>query len=353
MSQQPMQKGGGVLEETTVSALTNNFNDLYAYDGIASGDPFAKKFFVNGETGNDANGGLTPDTAKLTIQGAINAAGQGDRIYIKALWGDTASGDTDPDSYTENLTITGKDGLQLIGIGSGRAQGAFPQVKVGSTTTSPILTINSSGVGIHNLGFNGAGATGGCIYLYTDGSTKDAFGTVINNCHFKNAKSSGNASTGGAIYWPAAGGSWQVRVNNCDFYNCRAGISLIGTSTSRPQDVVITGCRFYASANTTVDADIYEGGSGFASLVIADCIFGTVDVPAYASSPAAARYIYLTGAVGIIARCYFACVGDPTGTEKTIGASGSACYVPTTCRFVQCYGEGVAGTASEANIGRT
>jgi hypothetical protein len=353
MSQQALQKAGGALTSPTLSALNTNFNDLYSYYGVAAGDPFATDLFVDGDNGSDTNDGFTPGTAKASIQAAIDAAGQGDRIFIKPKWGDTASGDTDPDSYSESLSIAGKDGLQLIGISRGLSQGGQPQLKVGSTTTSPIITVGSSGVGIYNLTINGASATGGGIYLYTNGSTQDAFGTTIGNCHFKNCKSTGAAATGGAIYWPAAGGSWQVTIDNCDFYKCRAGIVLIGTSSSRPQDVKILNCRFYSAANTDVDADIYEGGSGFASLVVDNCVFGTVDVPAYASSPSAARYIYLTGAAGVISRCFFACIGDPAGSEKTFGAAGTACYIPTTVRFVACWGEGVAGTADHSIVGRT
>src|SRR3990172_9072655 len=130
MSQQALQTVGGVLNAPTLASLTANFNDLYAYYGVAAGNPFATNRFVDGDNGSDSNDGLTPGASKKTIQAAIDASAQGDRVFIKPLEGDSASGDTDPDSYVETLTITGKDGLSLIGTGRGLAQGGQPQIRI-------------------------------------------------------------------------------------------------------------------------------------------------------------------------------------------------------------------------------
>jgi hypothetical protein len=340
MAQQSLQTIGGVLNAPTLTALGNNFNDLYAYYGVAAGEPFSVNRFVDGDTGSDTNDGLTPTTAKKTIQGAIDASGQGDRVFIKPLEAESASGDTDPDSYTEALTITAKDGLQLIGVGRGLGQGAQPQLKIGSVTTSPLITINSFGVGIFNLTINGAGATGGGIKLVANGSTIDAGGAYIANCHFKNCKSTAAAATGGAVYWSTNGGCWYVTINNCEFFDCRAGVVLTGTSIDSPKGVKILNCRFWAAVNTTVDADIYGGGSGWAGIVISGNDFGTVDVPAYASSPDAARYIKMLGGAGIIARNAFACNID----SKTFGAGGDGAIIPTTFRMAGNYGEGATAS---------
>jgi hypothetical protein len=356
MAQLALQAGGGAFTGASLAAIQSNFDDLYAYYGTAAGNPFAKNRFVDGDNGADSNDGLTPTKAFKTIQAAIDASAQGDRIFIKPLEGDSASGDTDPDSYTESLTITAKDGLQIIGCGRGLAQGGQPQLKVGTTTTNPIITVNSFGVGIHNLTINGAGATGGGIKLVSDGATatKDAGGTVISGCHFKNCKSTGAAATGGAIYWTANGSCWYVTINGCEFYDCRAGIVMPGTSNSIPRAVKVLGCRFWSAVNTTVDADIYVAADGILGLVISDCDFGTVDVPAYASSPTAARYISLgAGTAGLITRCMFACVSDPAGTEKTFGAAGTAAIFPTTVRMSGCFGEGVVASADQSLVGRT
>jgi hypothetical protein len=127
-----------------------------------------------------------------------------------------------------------------------------------------------------------------------------------------------------------------------------------GTSNSVPRAVKILRNRFWSAVNTTVDADIYVAADGIVGLLISDCDFGTVDVPAYATSPTAARYISLgAGTAGLIARCTFACVGDVTGSEKTFGAAGTGAIFPTTVRMAGCWGEGQVATSDLALIGRT
>lgn len=291
-------------------------------------------WYVDGNVSSSGDG-ESWTKAKKTIQEAVTAASAGDTIFIAAI--DMDTGATDPGSYEENIIIPpATDGLALIGISRGRTQGGLPQIKDGSTTTSPILTIRSPGCLLMNLGFNGAGNTGGSVVMDDDSSTKTAFGTSIINCHFKNAKSSGAAATGGAISWAATGGAWQVLISGCHFYNCRAGIVLKGTGQSRPQDVVIENCTFMSSAKTTVDADIYlAGGSGVNGLIIRDCVFATVDVPAYAATPDAARYLELTGCTnGVVSNCTFACTGKTFG-DGTVNAA----EIPTTVRFNNCYQE--------------
>jgi hypothetical protein len=296
-------------------------------------------------------------TAYQLIQDAIDDASQGDTILIAPKEAEASTGDTDPDSYTENLTLgAGKDGVSLVGIGRGIAQGGQPQIKVGTTTTSPILTVNAFGCAVIGLTFNGAGATGGGIKLNSNGSTQDAGGFVAKGCHFKNMAGSGAAATGGAIYWSSDGGAWYVAIDGNEFFDCRAGVVLIGTSQSRPKGIKIRGNYFWSSANTTVDCDVYlAGGSGVNGLVVEGNVFGTVDVPAYASSPTAARYLDLTGCTnGILANNAFACLVGPTSqTEVTFGASGTAAKIPTTVRMANNYGEAAAATSTEQHAGST
>ena len=325
-----------------------NFNGTVApLDGYPS---FGNVLLVDGDSGSDTDERLP----YLTIQAAVTAASQGDTIYVKALEGDSASGDTDPDSYTENITIpAGKDGLSIVGVSRGLAQGGQPQIKVGTTTTSPIITVEAFGVMLAGLTINGAGATGGGVKIVSDdtvGATKDAGGLVVQGCHFKNCKSSAAAATGGAIYWSTDGGAWYVSIYGNEFIDCRAGICMLGSGISVPRHVKIVGNRFGSSANTTVDADIYVAGSGIVDLFIDGNVFATVDAPAHASSPDAARYIQLAaGTSGLISNNVFACLTGPTGnTELTFGAAGTAAIVPTTVRFAQNYGEAnVAGIGVE------
>lgn len=337
--------------------MTTFGDGVYQYGGVPVGafssmDMFAgandKIYFVDADNGSDGNDGLSPSSATKTIQQAIDlVSGAGAVIYIfpRAI---TALA-TDPVSYEETLII-GNDTpmLSLVGVRTGLSQGGLPQIK-DSTATEPILSIQAPGCVVRDLGFNGAGNTGGSIELVDDGGTTYvSFGTVIKNCHFKNAKSSGNASTGGAIQWTSDGGAWQVHIADNRFYNCRAGIVLIGTSGSVPQDVVIENCDFTSSVNTNVDADIYIPASGIIGLMVKKCNFGTVDVPAYASSPAAARYISLgAGTKGSIMDCNFAAISQGT-SAKTWGASGDAAIIPTTVRMGGCHGEAASDATGDA-----
>ncbi len=301
-------------------------------EGAIRGLAPSNVYFVDGDNGADTNDGLSWAGAFATIQAALTAAVAGDTIYV--LPKATAAGGTDPTDYAETLTIAaGKSGLRLIGVSSGVAQGAQPHIKKGSGSTA-LLTVRSPGCLISGLSFNGSGSTGGGILLDDDAATKSAFGTVIENCFFKNCKGSAAAATGGAIQWSAAGGAWQVRISGCHFFQNRGGIVLLGTSGSRPKDVIIEKCTFGSDVNTAVDADIYLGaGSGAEGLLIRNCDFQTVDVPGYATSPTAARYVSLAGCEGAIAHCTFACTG------KTFGAEGDGATIPTTVRISGCHQE--------------
>lgn len=294
------------------------------------------KFYVDGTNGSDTTGNGRVDKPYATIQTAIDAASDGDTIYIRPIA--EAAGDTDPGSYAENLTIAAtKSNLRLVGLSNGVAQGGQPQLRKGAGS-SPHITVEAFGCFIHGLTINGASNTGGGIKLVAAAGTKDAGGLVISDCHFKNLKSSAAAATGGAIYWTASGGCWYVTIVNCEFFDCRAGIVLMGTGIDRPKGIKILNCRFFSSANTTVDADIYlSGGDGVNGLMIDRCVFGTVDVPGYATSPSAARYLDLTGCTnGVLSNSVFACSG------KTFGAAGNAAKVPTTVRMAACWQEDAA-----------
>lgn len=264
-----------------------------------------------------------------TIQAAIDASGPGDVILVQPKL--ITDGDTDPGSYAETLVVDAEqENLSIIGLARGSSQGGRPQIRPGSGT-APIIEDNTGNLFVANLTFNGAGHTGGGIRLDSSNVAPlvDAFGVTVRNCLFKNLKGSGAAATGGAIYWGANGGAWYPVIEGNEFFDCRAGIVLTGTGISVPRMVTIRGNTFFASANTNVDADIYlAGGSGVNGLVVDNNVFGTVDVPAYATAPSAARYLDLTNCVnGVLSRNVFACTG------KTFGAAGNAAKIPTTVRM--------------------
>lgn len=312
---------------------------ILASEVLGEESTFSKNvFFVDGDLGSDSNSGNSPTNAKLTIQSAVDAASAGDTIYIKAK--DIHAASSDPESYAEAVVIPNdKPQLRLIGVSSGKTQGGLPQWKGSATaTTSVILTIRSGGCLIANLGFNGAGTTGGGILLDSDGgTTKDAFGTTIIGCHFKNCKGSTatDCRTGGAIMWSANGGSWQVRIVNNVFYKNVGDVILKGTSVSVPQDVVIQGNTFQGTA-TAVDCHLFltGGGSGMLGVTVDSNTFADV-LPAL-SSGSIVRYADLTGCTGIFSNNVFGCTDTTTG----FGAARASAKIPTTVGIAHNYSDG-------------
>ena len=282
--------------------------------------------------------GTTWDEAFLTIAEGIAAASAHDIVYIAGQSHTDYTGD--PVSYSENLTIPyATSNLALVGISRGRTQGGLPQLKVGSTTTQALLRIRAPGCLIMNLGFNGTGGTGGGILLDDDATTKAAFGTTIANCHFKNCQGPDvdDAKEGGAIQWPTAGNAWQTSILGCRFYKNTCGVCLLGTSNTRPQDVLIEDCDFTGMA-ANVDCDIWGTGtgSGFGSVHVNRCTFG--QLPEYGSN--VNLYYDFTGSLnGSISNCTFGClVNNSAATTITFGTGGSGGKTPATMNIANCYG---------------
>jgi len=300
------------------------------------------------KTSGVSGDGKTWANAFITIQEGVTAASAGDTVLVVAQTLTDYTGD--PTSYTENVVIPyATSSLALIGVSRGRTQGGLPQLKVGSTTTQALLTIRAPGCLIANMGFNGAGATGGGILLDDDYSTKSAFGTSIINCHLKNCvgTDADDAKDGGAIQWTTAGNAWQVLISGCRFYKNVADVTLMGTTNTRPQDVVIENCDMSGYAAYT-DCNIHAGGSGFGSIKIDNCRFG--QLPAIGAN--VARYIELTGSLsGTITNCTFGCNTDAAGTELTFKAAGTAANIPVTVHIARCYGQsGTDDVTGEINI---
>ena len=288
---------------------------------------------VDGSLSSGAGNGKTWADAYTTIQAAIDAASAKDVILVapKAM----AAGATDPASYEENLIIPAtEESLSIIGINRGRTQGGLPQLKDGSGTTTAILIIRAPGCLIANLGFNGAGNTGGGILLDDDASTKTAFGTTITGCHFKNCKGHAtNGKLGGAIMWAAAGGAWQVLISGNRFYKNVADVVLLGTTSSVPQDVVIEN-NYFGGPATSVDVNLYlAAGSGMSSVVINNNVFGFV-LPALGSGTVT-RYVDLTGCTGIFSNNSFGGSYTTTG----FGFNDAAGIIPTTVGIVHNYSD--------------
>jgi hypothetical protein len=226
--------------------------------------------------------------------------------------------------------------LSIIGINTGRTQGGLPQLKVGSTTTATLMTIEAPGTLLMNLGFNGAGATGGGVLLDSDSSTKDAMATSIIGCHFKNCKgtTATDCRTGGAIMWSANGGAWQSRIAGNVFYKNVGDVILKGTSVSVPQDIVIEDNTFQGIA-TAVDCHLFltGGGSGMLGVTVNNNTFADV-LPAL-SSGSIVRYADMTGCTGIFSNNYF----GGSYTTSGFGAAKAAAKLPTTVGIAHNYSD--------------
>lgn len=304
------------------------------------GGPGGNIFFVDGDNGADGNDGLSPDTPKKTIGGAITAAAAGASIYIKPR--KIAAGGTDPVNYAETITIpAAKSALKLIGCGNGVDQAAQPQIKKGSGSTA-LLTIQAPGCLIKGLTFNGGGSTGGGILLSDDGSTVTAEGTTIDSCVFKNCVGSGatDSSTGGAVQIGTNGGAWDTTIKNCLFYNNIGGFVLLGTGNAVPQDITIDNCVFSCSVATNVDTYVWgHAGSGIADIIIKNCVFGF-----FPSGNTKNNFMDLTTCTGTLSGCTFSSNG------KTFGAAANV-LVPTTVFMAANYQE--KSTSGSGEIFRT
>jgi len=300
--------------------------------------------FVDGTNGADGNSGNSPEQAYGTVQKAVTNAKAGGIVYVFPK--DMGVGG-DPGSYAENITIPAThDRMSIIGVSHGRTQCGLPQLKVGATTTSPILTINAQGVLIANMGINGIGGTGGGLLLNSDGATGTigASGAAILNCHFKNCVGStaNNAATGGAIMWTANGDCWQVLIKGNRFYKNVGDVVLKGTSNSVPQDVIIED-NIMSGPAANVDCNLFlkGGGSGMNGVVIKGNTFQ--QLPALGGTND--RYMDLTGCVGVLSGNTFGCHTGSTGATITFKAAGTGALVPTTVHVCGNYGQ--SGTASE------
>src|SRR3990167_10630677 len=102
-------------------------------------------WFVDGDKTTGGGGRSWEDAfGESDFDGNISVlgVGAGDVVYVAGRT--MAATDTDPISYTTNLTINVPQ-VSLIGVSRARTQGGLPQLKVGATTTSPIIEIKAPG----------------------------------------------------------------------------------------------------------------------------------------------------------------------------------------------------------------
>jgi hypothetical protein len=280
---------------------------------------YEKYLWVDGDCTSPVEDGSSPERAFTTIQEALDAAVTRTAVLIlPRKIGATA---TDPVNYAEALTLAaGKSHCGIFGMGGGPAQGNQPQIKVGTGATAN-LTVRSPGCRIAGLSINGGSATGGGILLDDNALTKNAFGTIIEDCFFKNCRGSSatDGRLGGAIQWSGLGGAWQVRILRNRFYKNLCDILMPGTGTSVPQDVVIQDNIFSGApgATSVTDINIYVAADGILGLVIDRNVFP--NIPNIGSGSVTDFYDLGTGCYGIISNNVFGCTALTFGGTHTGG----------------------------------
>lgn len=223
-----------------------------AYQGVNV--PHA--FFVDGDNGQANNSGLDPRAPLLTIQSAVDlcVSGRHDVVYVR-----TASS-----AYAENVTVTSKDYVSIIGWGHG--DWGRPDVNPASGIALAISL--SQGFHAENVFF---------VSDDDDAVTVDSDGWLFRNCKFM-----GN-SDGLFLKGNADNDSYtasQGLAVDCVFWACgAAGVKMehaeadsgVGTTDNHFVNCVFkenTGVDFLSAVGST------GGGAGiFINLVIEKCKF--------------------------------------------------------------------------------
>ena len=319
----------------------------YPDDFVSAGLPLetGRIWYVDGDKSTGGAGAKWEDAFSESdftgsLSGISSSIAAGDVILVAGRT--MAQTDTDPISYTTNLTIDIPQ-VSIIGVSRGRTQGGLPQFKVGATTTQAVIRVRAPGVLIANIGINGSGATGGGIRFDDDGGTTYAsFGGTVVGCHFKNCvgTTSNNAATGGAIQ--LSGAPWQMLFTGNRFYKNVGDIVLLDTSNAVSQDVVIQDNIFSGPA-ANVDCNLYlAGGSGINGVVIDSNIFQ--QLPALGGTND--RFIDATGCTGMLTRNMFGALVSEGSSEKTFEAAGTGAKIPTTMHMAGNYGQFETGVGS-------
>ena len=175
----------GYLDELAAANLPTDVQNVYD-DSLHSLKFTGTSWFVDGDNGNDANSGITPDLAFQHIANAITAAGIGDRIYVMAAAA----------AYDENNLDLNDIGLELY-----CEKGAVLSNSAGGATTAITLSANYtrvSGATFIQAGVSGVNVTGNVCLLdeclaanCAVGFDIDGFANTMKDC-----KSNNHATTG-------------------------------------------------------------------------------------------------------------------------------------------------------------
>lgn len=295
-------------------------------------------YFVDYDSGVDANTGLGPAKAKKNLATALSLAVAGDVIYIRPR--PVLAADTDP-QYIVPATAANwnvprtKYNLSIVGAGPQLGSGQIHQTYLrgestvtGATLGSSTLTVRAPYCSIENLAFHLGGSTRGQVEFYGDGtSTANAWGSSVSNCLFRFG-----ATDFGGLYIVD---SWYCGAYKSHFYRNQVGVRGVA-SQSTLRGIKVKNCEFDGDT-TALDANIALTGSGIDWGLIDSCRFNN-GLPALS---AGAHGVYINvGATtanyaSMISDCYFNIADLNTSTDLTLGSGwlDIGCYDSTNAHI--------------------
>lgn len=270
------RKRGGVTQINQLVSFTKGLKSAFF-------EPFATVYYVDTINGDDGYNGLSPSSAKATIQAAVTAASAGDVIYINPQLYVVGTGHA---RYTEDVTIAlAKSNLSLIGVGRNKNNEFGVRMK---TTGGYCLTVAAPSCHIENMGFFVDGGSGS-FNFQNNGATntqRGSDGPTFFNCHFKDGTDR------------MVGGQSPI------FLNCRfhypTGTLIIATSAVSSYGLQIIDCNFLDNNGAqTTGPYIQAGGAHVYNVWINGCAFGRI--------PSGAKYIIFGGTLGtgLISNSFF------------------------------------------------
>lgn len=274
-------------------------------------------WFVDYDNGATAHGGQKPDDAFQIPSEAVSAAVKEGIIYIRPRT-TIACADV---YYSDNITIPiTKPHIQLIGCGAGVIPGYRGSAQIRATTlTSPLITIESSGVVVENLHLNGTSMTSGQMIKAVRSATVQAVCAQVRN---------NRIITGGAELTAVWFGSCQYSfLEDNLFLDCYRSFHLEATSGS-PQSIV---CRrnIFSGMVLQRDVDIYVTATDVQSKghIIAHNIFAD-GIPNHATARYQ-KFIDFSNTAGVSTGGVF---GNwfADSTANSLGTSGAIAALPAS-----------------------
>ena len=239
-------------------------------------------FFVDATNGSAQNSGQEPRAPLTLIQDAIDltVSGRGDRIYIM------------PGSYDENLLLTGKDYVHLIGVftgygkpdivpttgvalDTGDAQGTYCQSLRFASADADTVIQRGNGFTYRDCVFDGdtgQAATEACLRLkgVADDDSYTASEGLLEDCLIRNSNGFGIAYDVGNSAGNQVGSTHNV-FRRCRFLdNVAEDVKSVDTSAGGAhsvQDTLWDECYFMSRNKAThIDLDTTNGANNSGNL---------------------------------------------------------------------------------------